>query len=380
MIRVGILTYHFSDNYGALLQAYSLRKWFLKRDIKAEFINYHPSYVEEGGDFDQPFNLRKWRKNLTILYLRFSHLRRRLFGNQHQKQAFELFRKNVLSVSGPRLKTIDDLDGFTEYDLLVCGSDQIWNPSSQRGLDPVYFLAFSRASRSRRISYAASFGKPRLDSQYDEQAKELLSSLNAISVREKSGVEIVKSLATRDGVCVPDPTILLGDFSDFLQGNSNIPAGHVFCYALRTADMIREVATLVGKDLNTKILSPYNAHRRWSEIGETVYPSPDEWVCFLNNAAVVVTNSFHGVALSIILQKPFVAIALPGKKKGLNERVWNLLDQLGLRDRMLESDNYKDVRHVMKEDIDWATVAMRLEAMRADGNAFLEGELERVGH
>ncbi len=378
MLHVRLLTYHFSDNFGALMQAYALRKWFLRRGVEAEFINYHPRYVEEGGDFDQPLNPRKWRKNLIIFYMKLTHLHRRLFGNRAQIRAFDLFRREVLGVSGPQLESIKDLAYLDDCDMLVCGSDQIWNPSAQRGLDPAYFLSFGRASRARRISYAASFGTSTLDPVFRREVRDMLSSLDGISVREMSGVGIVREVTGREVVCVPDPTILLGDFAELLQDASSVPTGHVFCYALRTGQVIGEVARYVGEELQTSILSPYNSHRRWAEIGETIYPSPVEWVQYLSNATFVVSNSFHGVALSVILQKPFVAVALSGRKKGLNDRIWNLLDQLGLRNRLLETADKKSVKQLMEQDIDWVKIKKRLGSMRAVGSDYLEKELAKM--
>lgn len=377
-MRVRLLTYHFSDNFGALMQAYALRQWFLRRGFDTEFINYHPRYVEEGGDFDQLFSVRKCRKNLTILYMKLMYLRRRLFGNHELLRALDSFRREQLGVKGPRLENTDQLSDQVIGDLLVCGSDQIWNPSVQHGLDPAYFLAFDVPGKVRRISYAASFGKSSLDSEYQEQAARLLSSLDGVSVREESGVGIVREVVQKDAACVPDPTILLGDFSELLKTTAEIQSDHVFCYALRTGEVIADIAKVVGEELQVGVVSPYNSHRRWPEIGSTIYPSPAEWLQYLNKASFVVSNSFHGVALSILLQKPFAAIALPGKKRGLNERVLNLLNQVGLRDRFIDTGDKDRVKELMERKINWIKTDKRLEEIRTEGSDFLEKEIDSI--
>ena len=106
-MRVGILTYHFSDNYGALFQAYALRQWFLDQGHKAEFVNYHPDHVEGGGDiqFDNLFS----RKNLKVLYLKLSRLKGKWFGNRQQQDNFDHFRHEFLGVTAPVYKTIQAL-------------------------------------------------------------------------------------------------------------------------------------------------------------------------------------------------------------------------------------------------------------------------------
>ena len=166
-MKVGLLTYHFSDNYGALFQAYALRKWFQSRNVEAEFVNYHPTYVEEGGRLDRPWKASLWRKNATILYLKQAHLKRQLFGDKKQRAGFDHFRREVLGVRSDRILTSQALQPLLyKYNLLICGSDQIWNPSIQRGLDPVYFLDIPNTDHLRKVSYAPSFGRGSIEAEH----------------------------------------------------------------------------------------------------------------------------------------------------------------------------------------------------------------------
>jgi hypothetical protein len=380
-LRVGLVTYHFSDNFGAVLQAYALRKWFLDNGCFVDFINYHPSYVEEGGDFVSVLNLRNAKINIKILYLKLLSLKRVCFGNKQQLAAFEDFRHAELGVRGERIFDMKSNEAVLDgYDLLVCGSDQIWNPSAQRGLDPTYFLSFSKKIEGRRcISYAASFGKGSLDSKYHDQAKALIRQLDAVSVREKSGVSIVQSVSGVSAACVPDPTILLGKFDSLLSGDFDIKyRNQIFCYALRTGDGVREVADLASRLFEAKIYSPYNPHRRWKEVGETVYPSPSEWIRMLNESKVVVTNSFHGVALSIVCNRPFVFVSLGGAKMSLNERVLSLVGQVGLEHRVVSSQDMAKAEVLLTEAIDWDSVNEKVAALRSVGEHFLNEQLDRV--
>ncbi|MBK8116975.1 MAG: polysaccharide pyruvyl transferase family protein [Candidatus Accumulibacter sp.] len=379
VMRVKLLTYHFSDNYGALFQAYALRQWFRRQGVEAEFINYHPRYVEEGGSFDQLLNPRQWRKNMTIGYLKATHLYWSVFGNGRQRLAFDDFRRQYLGVGGVRLMESSQAAGAAEADLLVCGSDQIWNPSVQKGLDPVYFLDFGVHSRVRRISYAPSFGRSELAPSFHAEAGRLIGRLDAISVREQSGVDIVRTVTGREAQCVPDPTILLGDFSELLAARREESERHVFCYALRTAEVIRDVAEHVAKAYGARLISPCSARQRWRAIGTGVEPGPLEWLRLLDSASTVVTNSFHGVALSVIFNKPFVAVELPGKRGALNERVLNLLTHTGLLERVVNSADPKKLDSVMTRGIDWSGVNYQLAQMRAVGVRFLMDQMVMCG-
>lgn len=375
-MNVGILTYHFSDNYGALFQAYALRQWFINQGHHAEFINYHPDYVEGGGQI-QLSNLFT-KKNLKVVYLKLSRIQRKWFGNKQLDKDFEFFRSQHLGVMPPEYKSIDELENsHQDYDLLVCGSDQIWNPSEQFGLDPVYFLNFKTNNQNvRRISYAPSFGRGEIDARYHSELKSMLKLLDGISIREQSGVPIIESLIGIKPACVPDPTILLEDYSHIMKPYELTSKKHVFCYGLRSRDVIGGVAENISGQLRCALYSPYNAHRRWKEIGETVYPCPRQWLYLLNSSEFVVTNSFHGTALSILLNKPFVFVGLQGNREKFNSRALNLLSSLGLQARFLSNFDLNTIKELFDNPINWSDVNDKLAYMRAEGSSFLLKQID----
>lgn len=379
-MKVGLLTYHFSDNYGALYQAFGLRQWFIDRGHNAEFINYHPTYVEEGGPLDRPWKPSLWRKNATILYMWASHIQRSLLGDREQKRGFDAFRRTYLGAAGPRLKTAEDLRAVVgRYDLLVCGSDQIWNPSIQRGLDPVYFLAIPGSEDVRKIAYAPSFGRTSIESEHLGELYDLASQLDGISVREETGLGILEDagISPERVHVVPDPTILLGNF-DMLAREKTASDEAVFCYALRTDEVIRDVAGRVAAKLELPLVSARSSRQRWSDIGEGISPTPIEWLQRLANSAFVVSNSFHGVALSVLHRKPFIAVKLPGKRAGMNARVENLLDQIGLSWRLVEADDADTAAQLVDKQIDWEAVDSKLADLRSTGELFLQSQSVKV--
>ncbi len=383
-MKVGLLTYHFSDNYGALFQAYSLRKWLHDRGVEAQFVNYHPTYVEEGGRLDRPWKPALWRKNATILYMKQAHLRRRLFGDRAQHARFEVFRREVLGVTGPRLRQAEDLaPEMARYDMLVCGSDQIWNPSIQRGLDPVYFLDIPGTDHTRKAAYAPSFGRTNIEPAYHAQLHRLVSGLHGISVREATGLDILETagIARDRALVVPDPTVLLGRFDELLVSGSEgrpAPDDSVFCYALRTDETIREVAEEAARLTGGPLRAPRSTHQRWRDVGEGIAPGPVEWLQALARARMVVSNSFHGVALSVVLNRPFVAVGLPGKRASLNARVQNLLETTGLQDRAVTDADPTRLRVLADTPIDWDAVNTRLAAQRAVAEGFLDHQIALV--
>jgi hypothetical protein len=379
-IKAGILTYHFSDNYGALFQAYALREWFIRQGVDANFLAYHPAYVEEGGTLDRPWKPSLWRKNATIAYMWLTHNWRRLFGDKEQEAGFDQFRTEHLGIGSVRFRTPDPLMAQAhDLDLLVCGSDQIWNPSIQKGLDPVYFLQFPTASRVRKIAYAPSFGRSEIEPHYHAELGQLVRGLNGVSVREKSGVTILDraGVPTEEVKIVPDPTILLGDFSGLI-GDQIDEDGSVFCYALRSDEVIREVAEHAATTLGGPLYAPRSSRQRWRDIGKGVTPGPQDWLKMMASSSFVVSNSFHGIALSVILNKPFLGIGLPGKRANMNARVQNLLDQVGLNDRLVSNFSSKEIERLIASPTDWQEVNSRLDIMRKAGENYLVSHLRAL--
>lgn len=375
-LRIGILTFHFSDNYGAALQAYALRKWFIENGFCADFVPYHPTHVEDGGKLFFPRNSRDVKKNLKSIFLKISNVTKKLDKKKiDQALKFDNFREKFLGQSGgDRILTKEGVEEYVKgrYDVLVCGSDQIWSPSDQNGVDPVYFLNFDK-NGIKSISYAPSFGSVNIDKSYWDDIVSGVKSLDFVSVRENNAAVFLNSICGYECSIVPDPVILLGNFSDFIDEAEKIPnvSGGVFSYALRSPNGIREVCEKLQDKFDIPINSPINPHRRWREIGETFSCSASGWVYALSESKFVVTNSFHGVVFSLVLNKKFIAFKLPGKKEAVSDRLIDILAKVGLSDRIFHSEDYDAAFKKINEDIDWISVNEKMMEMKNSGEAWL---------
>ncbi len=380
-MNVGILTFHFSDNYGAALQAYALRRWLMEQGHHAHFIDYRPAHIEHGGRLSLPTSPAKLKANLKVVYLAASSFVNQHFGHQGQKEKFDRFREHFLGIPGDAAPTDNDasLAAAQAFDLIVAGSDQIWSPSQHFGFDPNYFLDFAQSFPARKISYAASFGRDRVSASEAAQLPRLLRHFDAISVREASGVTLVERATGQKPANVPDPTLLHDDYAELTEQAPSADADpYIFCYGLRSPDNIRQTADLVSKRLNCPIRSPHNPHRRWVEIGNTVYPDPAEWVALVKNARFVVTNSFHGTVFALLFRKPFIVAGLTGERATANARAINLLRAVRLESRFTPGFSAQNVQTLMAHEIDWADVDQRLAELRQAGDAFLSTQLRAV--
>ncbi|MCS7465776.1 polysaccharide pyruvyl transferase family protein [Stieleria sp. ICT_E10.1] len=368
-MKVGLLTFHFSNNYGALLQAYALRTWLSGEGVDAEFINYHPRYVEE-GKFAIELSANGIRTNLKSLFLQYSKLRSHLF-HRNALAALEEFRATQLGIGGPTWRSRAELESAElEYDLLVCGSDQIWNPSPQFGLDPVYFLDFVAKSK-RRISYAASFGSNELSPAFHADLSGYLGRLDAISIRERGGAKFAESLIGSPVPCLPDPTFLISDYSALIDDNTIVASRAIFSYVLRSGAGFSRLADELKKTLNAKVISGYNPLRRWREIGIPVSGGPIAWLSNLYASKLVLTNSFHATVFSILFRRSFIAVKLPGARSKLSVRLENLLRSVGLEERLIDANDIESANRLAKESIDWSSANHAIARLRAEGRSFL---------
>lgn len=336
-MKIGIITFHWATNYGAVLQAYALCRYLYETGNEAQLIDYYP---------------RKYKKTFIRAFLT-KHLRLipdRVKEISKEKQ-IECFRCKHLNrtryfAAGKKLKDFD-------FDCYICGSDQIWNESflqyGERGMTYSYFLDFAPESKII-ASYAASFGAIRYKECLKPYIKKYLSRFDFISVRENTGMDILHDIGIEDYRVVPDPTLLLDrvDYERFLIPNTN-GKKYNFVYML-----------------HGKLSDAENVMRSMDENENIVCDNMgiEEWLTNIYYAEHIITNSFHGVVFSIIFEKPFTVLLIDGS--GMNDRLFTLLDKLGLTDRIS-----KDKKSAVTTTIDYKGVKEKLEAFRKMGYDYL---------
>ena len=368
---IGILTYHFTNNYGGLLQAYALRKFLKNQNYNVSFINYHPKHIEEGGKFLNIFSLVNIKPNILILYKKIINFVYNVFGNKKLKVSFKDFKIKKLGIKGKRINDIKTLNKYSKkFDVLIAGSDQIWNFSEQYGIDETYFLNFG-SKNNFKISYAASFGANKINYRYNNKIKNLIKNFDRISVRENSALRILKKNTKKKISVVPDPTLLIDNYHGLLTGAKVIKKDYLFCYNLRDDRVIRDVCNYISKLYNLEIITPFNINRRWRQIGKTVYPSPKEWLKLIFSAKFVVTNTFHGTIFSLLFKKDFIVVSLQKNKSKYNARVNELLDKVRLKNRIVKKFDLKHINSLLKNKINWTSVMSKKNKLKLSGQKFI---------
>jgi len=359
-MKIGILTFHRSTNYGAQLQAYALRRFLSAAGHDASVIDYWPDYRRERELLFSLSELRELKASAKIVYL----LTRLLTCVRF------LMRRNAARTFA---ETHLNLSKDEHFDLAVYGSDQIWRKFQRttfKGYDPVYFGQDSVVANCR-ITYAASMGPVAFDTESDKAFfKKSMQNFDAISVRE-SGLQTMLAeefAVTATKVC--DPTLLLSadDWSSLID-NRYVPAyPYILYYRLNpnsTADRFVErlSATMGIKviEMRGKIpLFHYTSRYRLTA-------GPQEFLSLLNSAQYVVSTSFHGVALSIRLQKQFYFVSA---EKNAN-RAMSLLTDLGLQHRRVTDWR----QHSIEESVNYNNSEEKLNAMIASSAQWLLAHL-----
>ncbi|MCD6184845.1 MAG: polysaccharide pyruvyl transferase family protein [Deltaproteobacteria bacterium] len=365
-MKINLLTFHDALNYGAVWQAYALSRTLTNMGYSARIINLH-----------SPWELSKNKSFNPIVRLR--------------RQRFKRFLKHHLP---PFTKEYFNSEGI-EHDVpqgkvFVVGSDQVWNPSITKALMFDYFFEFV-PDDVKKISYAASFGKKEIEWSQEQQTRIafLLKRFYAVSVRENSGVKICRDIAGIPAVPVLDPVFLLSnsDYSSFCS-NTSAKSNGLFCYKFDKGQGFIETVDYLSKALNMPayIIDRFRMRHLWAmpicsiidrfmgkRIKSITLPDPETWLGSLRQASFVFTDSFHGLAFSIIFQKNFIVVPANSKRF---IRIEELLNELNLDDRIFYS--YDEIRRDQrwKEAIDYNRVNKILSRKIDSSFDFLKNALQ----
>ena len=369
MKKIGIVTMYNNNNYGSALQCFATIK--LLRKLK-----YDPIVIER-KDSNVKRELIRLLRKIQFLYriilypekwrkfkLSFSESKRGY--NEISTESKILINKfineniPIYNLSYIKLKKLAHSDKFYAF---ISGSDQIWNVSSPY-LDPMLYLEFS--PKNKRIALAPSFGIDEIPYYEKKNLAKRLNGYAFLSVRENSGVKIIRELTGRSAHLILDPTLLVSkeEWINFTEKKKiNKGKKYILAYFLNEPNQIAiELIKKLILDLNCElIVLPYD-FKNYKKLGEYKFYSagPKEFINLINESEFIVTDSFHGVAFSINLNKNFIVVERDyiGSIKQ-NERIITLLEKCGLENRFfttykktvnLKSIRYSEINTLLKRE------------------------------
>lgn len=334
MKKVGIITFHNSYNCGSMLETYAIQKYLEKCSVKTEIIDFSSNGQKEMyAVFSKNNSLKNILKNVII----FPHYKKIEFNNNK----YEEFKQRYFRLSKEQYSDNDKIDD--KYDIVIAGSDQIWNTTIPDSSDN-YFLCWQ--TKGKKIAYAPSFGAKEIkkDNANYQRYCDFLNDFDVLSTREKNGKKWIKNMTNKDIPVLIDPTLLLNsnDYDIIVDESCNINEKYIFFYCPEfNADICRFVKRL-SKKYNLKVIawSTKNYYKKFiNRFGFELpkYESPSVYLSLIKNAELVMTTSFHGTIFSTIFKKDFYTIK-NGGMYGSDDRVLTLLEQLHLMERLIPFD------------------------------------------
>ena len=328
-MKIGILTYHNAVNYGAVLQAFALLNKLNSIDgVNASIIDYKSIAVE------QQYRLLSRESAGSLKNFLLSNITWLLRRGKRKKFNIFLHSKDGLAIESNRMD-------FKIYDIVIVGSDQVWNPNCTMG-DITYLLPYNKHN-TKKISYAASIGDPKniegYQKDYNIDYLKYLLDFNRISVREEDS----KTFLIKNGVectSVIDPVLLFGAerwmsyirlFNEqyiLVYNLGNFKTLKCFLEMFNKEKKLRVL--VINKDIKGDIM--YYQYKNISSV------HPLSFVELIANASYVITDSFHATAFSIMFHKEFFTVS--SDSQNANTRIINLLSRYGLIERHINRNNY----------------------------------------
>lgn len=356
-MKIGILTYHRSHNYGALLQAVALRHELTKLGHEVYYIDYWPKYHQSMYAYFSFYSLTHRGIRGAFSYV-FDFIKYR----KQKKVKIEKFESFINEFIAPYCKGLNDT-----YDVIVHGSDQIWRKQEGKRYNPIYFGVHDNIHYKYNVSYAASMGKISKDENDVQIIKSYLTHLDRISVRETDLLDFVKKLGFKDVTISMDPTFLLSksEWDKLIPTQSFYSKKYLLYYKLLDESFndndIYAYAKEYGWDV--KILYGYATISKEDE-NSICTAGPIEFLNLIRNAEFVITSSFHGLAFSLIYQKPFYAAFSIG-----SGRARSILEKLELKERLLNPMSqipYND------KEINYSNISLKIQELSKDSIMYLK--------
>lgn len=345
--NIGIMTWHRMENYGSVLQLYSLNTYLKNRGFNTYVIDY-------------VYYMNYNKITFFLSRFRLLNLVKEFFFDTKRWKSFKKFHKENFDFTKKVSKKEDFNKIVKHIDIFICGSDQIW---SSNEFDLRYFLDFVPDNKTR-ISYAPSTVIDNYTESQKHSMKIELNKFNKISVRELKGKEIIERISNLHVEKVLDPTFLL-DKKDWEQISSNFKPynNYLLFYCLGGNKKHREIASKIAKKRNLKIVTlVFNSID--TNFGDLLYDDkgPKDFLSLIQNAEIVCTDSFHGICLSIIFEKDFFAFERFERTDIINQndRISEILNIFRLENRLISEYtmvdlstkiNYVEVKNILKKEI-----------------------------
>lgn len=370
-MKIGIITWFHFENYGTKLQAIALQQYLRMLGHNAELINFKlsPSRKSEKTPFPEKLKRQPHKYAMVFARRRFSHeIEQRSVKLKHAIDEYCILTEEIQTEAAY-------ISICNKFDLIICGSDQIWNPNCYHR----YYYADFPEIKVRRVSYAPSLGVNAIPEQISTNMKQSILKFEAISVREQKGAELLEKLIGIRPDVVVDPTMLLTkeEWTSLLQIGEEKSERYVVCLFLTDNRNHWRAAKQFSKKNHLKMrIIPYWGFSYFKRGSIYANAGVEDFVSLIKNAEYVLTDSFHAAVFSLIFQKQFLVFQRfrEDDRISQNSRIQNLLELAGVESSLLGFGT-SSISKI--PDINYEKVTERLEKKILDSKHFLSLVLKK---
>lgn len=378
--KIGLNLAFKGTNYGALWQAFATQQIIKKFGYETEIIDYKKKKKHEyihcpeayWGFLHEYVKYHKWRKE--NIYLDDMHIKNELLRKQYADEFRKTRLENICTIQG-----LKDLENHCRdnYFAVLVGSDQLWAP----------MISFTYISTLRfapdgikRISYATSLGVSEYPKYAWRKAKDFWSRIDCLSVREKIGADIIRQVSGKEAKVVLDPTYLFtkDEWELLVPPQKVIEDGYILCFFIGDNPVIKNAAKKYA-ELNNLRLVTIMSNEVFVDDQDCadeilIGQSPEEFINLIRNADCIFTDSFHGLAFSVINEKQvYVTYRIRKGTASRNSRIDNILEIFDIKDRLLIDP---ERLFTVEDKIDYKKLNTILDEKRLDSLSFLKKALQ----
>lgn len=332
MKRIGIISLFGYNNYGNRLQLYAVQQVYKRLGLLPEIIRYQEETLKE------PLKIR-----LKILFYRMLHLMKSVSESYLKAKRVRVFKKHAKVHYSETIECLNphriDRHFHERYSYFSVGSDQIWGWFSH-SIASFVFLKF--APKEKRITFSPSFGSSAIGEEYRNVFTDGLQGFENISVREESGAALVKEFTGKSATVLCDPTLCISktDWLDFASAHEKKPR-QKFILTYFLGEPSAEARNILSQQSGEYEVVELNS----MNVPDYYAVNPSEWVDYINSAALFLTDSFHGVVFSVIMQTPFVVYRRKGGES-MQTRITHILEKFDLIDRFEMNSGHRSLLKV----------------------------------
>lgn len=360
-MKIGVVTNLDRQNYGSVLQAFALQSTL--NGMGAESFVLEKKLIKNNSLLARAKRFFAPSKNNYSLKDKWEIKQAKKLYTIKRKKIAEFCTKNISVSTCVNAQQVIDIANTCQ--LIIAGSDQIWSPVSGL-LSDFYLLNFGANTTYAKASYSASVGVSNLSEEDKALFKKNLADFDTVSLREKTGLNLLKDCTENTLRSDLDPSLLYnGEFWSKFVNNSSCSDPYIFVYMLRPEPTTLEAAKILSKKTGLKIKVCSNRIIKGNNIENITDAGIEDFLSLIHNSEYFVTNSFHGTAFAVQFHKKFLSLAVAHT----GSRVTDFLGDINLSDRTLVSP--QDILKIDNE-IDWDIVDKILNKRRNESYSYLK--------